>query len=179
MKNSLFLILPLVLLAATASAQVKPFKVICIEEKSTGYNWKSGNWVQTNFIARDKFTIQKIDTNVLSKDSGHHMFCGDGGDVLWKLSNGCYQFNELGEKPSALNTRECSENFHYSSNDRGYIDCPGGVARNHIIFKPDGEFVSFSSSFGVGMAIQDGSAGSDKPRDSITVSVGKCSVISD
>ena len=61
MNRRLWLCLPLTLFAATASGQAKPFKVICVEEKSTGFNWDADNWVQKNFKANKKIIIQKID----------------------------------------------------------------------------------------------------------------------
>ena len=182
MNRRLWLCLPLTLFAATASGQAKPFKVICVEEKSTGFNWDADNWVQKNFKANKKIIIQKIDMdrfNGLEMDPNlTPKFCSEPTPQSLAGGIGCYLFNEVGKKASIVDAGDCFELFDHSTNMPKYVDCRGGGSiQGHVVFKPDGDFVRFSNSTTVGYDISN--VDTDEKRDSLTVTVGKCSALSE
>jgi hypothetical protein len=157
-------LLPLALLCCygTLSAQqaaVRPFKALCISDKETGFNWKSGDWVQTNFNAGEKLLVQKLAMpNPFCKEEVKSTFSGVG--VF--LSKGCYLINVMGSPPTLLFDTEMCDEFWEEQSIRA-IHC------RRFSFHPDGRFIRLPWHSDI----------SNNPKndnkDSLVLSVGKCS----
>jgi hypothetical protein len=140
-------------LSAQQSAS-RPFKTLCVSEKETGFNWVSGDWVQTNFKAGEKLLIQKMtasDPRCMA-DKSKGMFG----------TSGCYQIEGSGFLPQLIleNCDEISE-----KNTLKVVHC------RKISFHPDGRFIQFPWHADISNNPPSGA------KDSLVLSVGKCSRI--
>jgi hypothetical protein len=142
-------------LSAQQSAP-RPFKALCVSEKETGFNWVSGDWVQTNFKAGEKLLIQKIAPKEpwCKADTKNGMFG----------TSGCYQIKALGSAPSISDIPEMCDEIS-EKNTLKVVHC------RKISFHPDGRFIRLPEHSDI----------SDNPKngvkDSLALSVGKCSRI--
>lgn len=156
-------LLPLVLLCChgTLSAQqaaIRPFKALCVSDKETGFNWKSGDWVQTNFKAGEKLLVQRLATP-------NPVFCKEevrsavGGLTV---SKGCYLINVMGSPPDLFAGPEMCDEIG-DEQSLQVIHC------RLFSFNPDGRFIKLPWHSNI----------SDRPKndskDSLVLSVGKCS----
>jgi hypothetical protein len=155
-------LLPLVLLCCygTLSAQqaaVRPFKALCVSDKETGFNWKSGDWVQTNFKAGEKLLVQKLaEPQPFCKEEA---IVTSGGITVTK---GCYRINVVGSPPDPLfGVESCDEILEQQSVK--VVHC------RRFSFHPDGRFIKLPWHSDISNSPK------DDYKDSLVLSVGKCS----
>lgn len=130
------------------------FKALCVSDKATGFNWNSGDWVQTNFIPGEKLLIQKI----VESDP----FCKTDVKASMFGTKGCYRIKVLGSPPSFMDLPETCDEIT-QKNSLIVIHC------RKISFHPDGRFIRLPSN----ADISNNPKNDDK--DSLVLSVGKCS----
>lgn len=162
----------LILSAAEVTVDsVKPFTSLCIGENSTGFDWRGGKWMQTNFKP-DKYLLKKIDYEkaMLSPNAiDRPILCNKPSFKSYNTSalafvKACYSFTRFGGPSiSWIESKMCLESFRSGSFDE--INCEG-VGR----FKPNGLFVKLPSSTST-------SLGSEPEKDSLNLEVGTCSVL--
>src|SRR5262249_10341915 len=138
-------------------------------DKATGFLWRNNGWVPTQFKP-EKYLVEKIDIGADLMRSG---FCRseiqgkqriDGKDVI--IDHGCYSVREMGSKSSPVNSHICIEQWNRKSGKLSLesVDCPD------FRFAPDGYF----------HAVEWQSATLDAKadyKDSMQITVGKCSVL--
>lgn len=147
-------------------------KTLCIEEKATGFNWKSGDWVHATFKPSRKWLIQKIkilDNRQNEMDLQKYGNCTKETKVIlsetMKGSRSCYSVREFGMASTPLFDNEmCWE--YFENNTLKAIYC------KNIIFKPDGNFIM--NPHGPTANIIESNP-KDDYKDSLVLSVGKCS----
>ncbi|RYF83963.1 MAG: hypothetical protein EOO29_01390 [Comamonadaceae bacterium] len=152
------------------SAPLISFKSICISDKETGFNWKSGEWVQANFKAGTKLLVQKLDIEAYAArppDERPHMCKPEPGTSFGTLSTsrGCYLVKEMGAPSSLLSAEMCDEIL--DKNNLNVVHC------RRFSFHPDGRFIQFPSHADIS------SNPKDDYKDSLALAVGKCSRLSD
>jgi hypothetical protein len=145
---------------------------LCIEDALTGFDWKGGHWVQTNFIT-SQYLIRKHDPDDPIAATCYAELARDGREIA-RINEkqthtfGCYSHTEVGAEPS------------YPSACREWLDQNGGIALIQCSsvalqyqFMPTGEYFS-TRDFG---AV--GTFSAEDERDSLGIAVGRCSVVSD
>lgn len=144
----------------------KLFSLLCVETGSTGFNWVDGNWQQTNFNLQN-YVLRKVEsTNAFlceratgeihpsqRKEFGH--------------AQGCYVFAEVGDTalPDA-----CTENWYLGD---------GSKNANLVSVVCDG-FMDVSVRLSGVFVVTRTYSYSDtdvRYRDSLALSVGKCSFV--
>jgi hypothetical protein len=144
---------------STLSAQQsapRPLKTLCVSEKETGFNWVSGDWVQTNFKAGEKLLIQKIVEPT--------PYCKADTTPSSLSTKGCYQIKVLGSPPSFLDfPDECDEISE--KNSLKVVHC------RKISFQPDGRFIRLPWHADIFENPK------NNTKDSLVLAVGKCSRI--
>lgn len=147
------------------------FKTLCIEDKATGFNWKSGDWIQTNFKAGDKLLIQKIDMTTNSKKPIEEQYIPCQQTELissvdkYLYLKACYSVRNFGVEPlpgHLLDGEMCYELLE--NNNLKSIMCQG----KGITFHPNGDFIQ-TRGVNIDPFPKDGY------KDSLVLSVGKCS----
>jgi hypothetical protein len=156
-----------------------PSSVLCMDEKSTGFNWRDRGWVQTNFAANSRFIIRKLDIAKYQNKSTEEkwkndvFFCENPTTAFTnekdKKFNGvvksCYEIKDMGSSATLTDSQMCSELWRDGQLQR--ISC-----RDHspqFYFNPEGAFIRFPWHTDI-----DKSAAK---KDSLALSVGSCSVI--
>ena len=137
------------------------FSVFCKEKKVTGFNWKSDNWQKASF-KKDEYIVTKVEK------TPKHLFCNPDKKTTdaknSKMTESCYSIRKLGEEVSWINVHKCLEEWEKSSNKLSRLSCDllggkmylqleGWFHRSHLHGKMDGD------------------------KDSLLLSVGKCSKI--
>lgn len=142
--------------------------VLCVEEGSTGFNWRNGDWVQTNYHL-DQFIMKDV-----SEDPELGKFCSvepptedDYGIVK---GTRCFNQTEVGDEPSPFGSSHCRVYYKPDMKTVRTVYCEGGYAE--VNFQAPGEFVSTRT-----YSAPDVEMGAADSRDSLVISVGKCSVI--
>jgi len=145
------------------------FTSLCIEDKSTGFNWRNGDWHQTNFMP-NKYIVKKVkidptpgsDTFQCYEDmKGKKNLSFDGKKIY---DYGCFNIRDYGDKFTAFYNQLCAQSYDDDENIKG-VDC-------HMMnFQPNGAFIKsrFQSSLT--------SHPKNDYKDSLILSVGKCSVL--
>ena len=142
------------LLAGTNSvAEEEEYKALCIEEKSTGFNWINGGWKQVNF-ENEKYIVTKL--KIYTDKSKNPTGCKHiapksiNPDPLARIFSGlkgesgeCINIRDFGEEYSEVFNRTCEEHQVKDDSSRnGYltiaIDCK--AFGQNFIFDPDGKF---------------------------------------
>jgi len=148
---------------------------LCVESGSTGFNWQRGAWVEASYtpeqlivrevpladelglMCRVRFNRQNLVEGIVRTDYG-------------ASRNACYVMHVVGGEPSAADTYACVE-YLGDGDAISSVSCQGNVFQS-FNFQPSGEWVSTRT-----YAAPDGSATADQNRDSLVLSIGKCSVI--
>lgn len=162
--------------------QDEPFNALCVTTKSTGFNWKNGDWVATNFKPSTKYLVQKLkieeadflgfDKNKKQVKSGSCFSEMQKKHILPNspIHYGCYNIRPMGTPFFTMNSRLCTE---YPAKDgRGkeyiYISCQIGLVEQRFDFSPNGLFITANTS-----SIEENPK--DGYKDSLAIDVGKCS----
>lgn len=142
------------------------FKAVCIRDKATGFNWRSGDWIQTNFAPGKQIFIQKIDIvkNSTKPFNERAIFCKEeegfqSGEFAG--SKGCYVIKEAGRETLPIDGKMCTEFF--KNRQLQSISC------EKITFHPDGNFIELPWHSDIDQRPK------DDYKDSLILSVGKCS----
>ncbi|MFP9138566.1 hypothetical protein ACLI1C_15410 [Devosia sp. XGJD_8] len=157
-----------VALAMILPAQSFALTVLCAESGSTGFNWRDGKWVNSDY-ALDQYIVQDV-----SEDPELSAYCESTEPTA--TANGasyaerCFNLSVVGEAKSSFSTTEC-RTFYDATGVAVSVRCGNSVYQT-INFEPTGEFV-LSRTFG----IPDFQVPAPAQRDSLVLSVGKCSVI--
>lgn len=176
MRLVLFGLLAMTLLASDAAgAERQPAKkLLCVVDQSTGFNWKDGQWMRVSF-ARKSYIIIRRDPSVFDAACDVAAEWSTHEKVDWTSSKdlpdrvirpACYEISTVGEKAST-STSLCQ--LHTLKNGGAdIVECDGGNMEPFTA-QAGGGFV-ISSVYGVfGTA----------PHNSVHVSIGSCSDISD
>jgi hypothetical protein len=186
MRTLTLFILPLVMACAlthTAKAEITKqdhyFKLLCIEEKSTGFNWKNGDWEQTIFRPR-KLLVEKVKIEPIEPTFPRSGLCalhviGEPtelkADKKSQRISACYNLRALGNAFENFDTIQCIEHWKGTGNNQNLIDIQcNGIVQN-IVLKPTGWFHAAN----VHDQLEDKTEKNKKA--SLTLSVGKCDII--
>ncbi len=164
------ILISVMILSSLMSSEIErenlEFTSLCVDEGSTGFNWKNGAWKQVNY-APNKFIIKKI------KDSTQ--YCNvKKQDKKFKekglnFSEGCYLMKDMGDKHWGFMNipSKCNQVWKFTNGKYilTRINC------KEIMFQKDGNFVKHSLGANLDNKPKNNS------KDSIFVSHGKCSVI--
>jgi hypothetical protein len=143
---------------------------LCIEEQSTGFAWRGGNWIGVDF-ASSKFIVKKIDP---VKGWGNCVLEEPKDDTVnpnHPTLSRCYNVREFGGEYNPLDSRFCTE-FYSGEGDffkLTHIICTDGTRR--LVFKPDGWFHRGHTHE------QIGNNPKDDYKDSLTIVVGHCATM--
>ena len=178
MKKTYFLLVSifLVFITNTSFAVTEEddyFTVLCEEEQSTGFNWEDGGWVRTKFIT-SKIIIKKV------KWDEKYVFCTEQEiknrteyeDLKWVY--GCYESKRFGEEWSSYPryaVKVCSEWWEEINDEFVLQSVKCDDSPQEINFAPNGYF--HKSYFHSNLS----SKPKDDYKDSLYVSVGKCSTL--
>lgn len=149
---------------------------LCIEESSTGFNWRQGHWVEATFSGH-QYLVREIERAEEVGESCFERIAREArslepinnGFNTW--SSGCYAIYDVGTEPGRFDVLMCDERW----SDNGSVDFVGCEHGGFQQFKMNvpGEFVSYRT-----YAAPESDPKDDAERDSLVLSVGKCSVIS-
>ena len=157
-----------VALALALPAQSFALTVLCVEGGSTGFNWHEGRWVNTQY-SLDQYIIQDV-----SEDTALSAYCESTEPTKtingWTYADRCFNLSVVGEEKSFVSTMQC-RTFYDEADNAASVMCDRSGPTN-IKFRPTGEFV-LSRTFGV----PDVRIPMPTERDSLVISVGKCSVV--
>lgn len=146
---------------------------LCVEEQSSGYVWRDGTWLPATY-SHDSYIVKPImpddplgyGCHNRIKANGHPTEA-DPGAVFMQVY-GCYTAYLVGDAPSEFDVSMCMQYWH--SGVLTVISCASeGAARYE--FEPNGEFL-YHRTYAVRV-----SRTTNAERDSLVLSVGKCSVI--
>lgn len=160
----------LVMLAAMLPAQGFGFTSLCVEDVSTGFDWQDDRWVQRTFTTRQHI-VQRIDE---SNEIASNCYAGIASNprvASGASSMGCYSIRLMGEESRWTNVWPCFEN-NIGRGGQPFDSVICMETTHPFRMEPNGEFVITQN-----VAIPDYE--DREIRDSIAISVGKCSVISE
>jgi len=157
------------LLAQVTPQTIKPFKSLCVDEKSTGFNWNNGKWEAATFNL-SKYTLEKIDYNkqilsekVIDRPLSCEKPTATNVDNEKDVVLACYAVNRFGRPTyNAIHAANCLESFKGGQIESIYCSGVGS-------FKPNGLFVKLPTP--TALDLSDGNY-----KDSMVVSVGTCGV---
>jgi hypothetical protein len=157
-----------VALAVMLPAQSFALTVLCAESGSTGFNWREGKWVNSDYNL-ERYIVQDVtDDPVLGE------YCQPtpptAGDYGVVTGTRCFNQSSVGEVKSVFATTTCRIYYKTDMTTITTAYCEGGYAE--IKFEPTGEFV-MSRTY----AAPDSDKTAVDQRDSLVLSVGKCSVV--
>lgn len=150
-------------LTATAAAY------LCVEDAVTGFDWDNGRWIQRNYFAT-QWLVRKH-----GPDEAVAAFCftemkldglspgGKGPDGTF----GCYSRSEVGQPVGFVH--RCRE-FLATDGTLHSIDCARYILPYR--FFPNGEYVA-TQTYEISPPPHEGQ------RDSLSIAVGRCSVVTD
>jgi hypothetical protein len=163
--------------SAMALEQDKPYTSLCIGEKSTGFNWTNGKWVKANFDP-EKYLAVKLQIEPVTKgnplpESG---YCArDIKDQnpwntdIGEFRSGCYNFRHFGSDIFGHESEVCTEIWRINGPEKNLesVHCN----KKKLTFAPNGNFIYPLIHTNINPEpIR-------KNKDSLVISVGKCSVI--
>jgi hypothetical protein len=173
----MLLISTLVLVGHAAHAEItdekKSFQSICIEEKSTGFSWRQGNWAYSKFEP-SKYLAVKIDLSNLSEDEValDNIACIDVVKSKLRVvgnqgyAPACYNVRLVGDKMRTFENEKCWEEWAVNGDKKSLKQISCKLFR----FMPDGAFHAAH--------IHDSLSPPQKDyKDSLSVSEGQCSVL--
>lgn len=148
---------------------------LCVESASTGFDWTGGQWAQTRFQP-EQIIVRPVG---LADDLGFLCRATFGaGDITTEIvrteyaatRHSCYLQYGVGTEPTYSDAYVCREVL--GEGDKVMrVSCKMNRFQE-FEFEPSGEWVSVRA-----YAAPDSSVGPSERRDSMALSVGKCSVI--
>lgn len=183
MKKLLLILLSLGIIgSANAVSSVDDyFTSLCISESSTGFNWEKNAWKAVNFKAGTKHLITKVNPNEArnyectdTKNLEDDSYFTNSNNEPKLVREGCYVIKEFG-----LDTLEYKKDCLevWSTFPRGSDDInPKTKKLESVQCWDDGFYFSPNGLFQTSYVHGDVSNYSNY-KDSLTVSVGKCSTL--
>ena len=176
----LLLSLGLVGLSNAVSSVDDYYTALCVTEKSTGFNWEDNNWKQYNFT-QSKYVVNKLNpAEVLefqcseTKDRNKDIYISRLDEFE---TYGCYLIKRLGYDGFDLK-QDCNEKWSTYPKQDGEkypkikkLEVVWCSSLNDFKFSPNGWFHSNAEVTGSSLE------SSSKYKDSLVLSVGKCSSI--
>ncbi len=163
----------LVVIAQPVFGSKAGYSVICVEEKSTGFNWENKNWVQANFKP-ETYIVSRVPADkyrtLVEARANNVYLCEDNSSEYQKYEkiefiNACYSVTKIGQQPTFLDTNMCSELWE----SKKLISVHCNKHSSKLTFRPTGNFIKQPWHTDLS---------SDVPnKDSLTLSVGKCTSI--
>jgi hypothetical protein len=159
------------LAAAEIQSREQLFKILCIGDKSIGFDWENNEWVKAQFTP-EKYLIEK-----LRIDDKSTPFCAmkAGDDKPFRtddyaLERGCYSVRTLGQKSYPTPAKLCLEEWKKSGEEWGLnsVSCHDS---EYIQFKPEGAFIL--SMWSAPHDLDDDA----QQKDSKSITVGRCGVM--
>lgn len=151
--------------------------MLCVTDASTGFNWVSGRWVQTNF-----FNKQYVVSKVPPESSFGASRCGASianrqtepifaEDVTLAYAWGCYDIPEVGDEPGIAIAEPCQEQWQRSIDGSVTLSAlwctESGFSRFQL--RTNGPFVLTRTYAAF--------AANNESRDSLVLQVGRCSLL--
>lgn len=149
------------------------YSLLCVDEDATGYNWVNKKWVRTSFKS-EKYVVTRIEPTKYSSTAvartNNLFLCEDKSKDDLNLSNmtalyACYSISSLGEKPGPMDARMCSEIWEKGNLTQVHCNEHSG----QFSFEPNGNFIR--------KPWHSDARSSETKKDSLVLSVGKCSTI--
>jgi hypothetical protein len=158
------------LFAQVTPQTLKPFKSLCIDEKSTGYNWNNSRWDVATFNL-SKYTLEKVDYDkgmLSEKVIDRPLSCGrptaTNIDNEKDIVLACYAVNRFGRPTyNAVHAANCLESFKGGVIQSIYCSGVGS-------FRPNGLFIKLPTPTALDVS-------DSIYKDSMVVSVGTCGVL--
>lgn len=155
---------------AIAQTNIAPFKAVCISEDSIGYNWRDGRWVRVTYAAGERFVVQKLDAELYKTKPllEQPILCfkdSTGTSKSIYEDRGCYLVKDIGSAKTTIHGEVCTEYFDGSK--------PIKIVCKSMTFLPDGSFVASPEYADISPTPPGGR------KDSLALSVGRCSRLSD
>ena len=148
------------------------FTSLCVKEESIGYSWKNNKWEITKFNL-DKYLVEKVSpqdrfcqVKMQSVDTATVYQGEDKSGVKYYATKGCYNIRRMGQPRYEFNTEICSEYWKKKQNGQEELYMVGCTYSN---FEPNGDFTMGR--------ISDDLRNDQEYKDSMSLSVGKCSTI--
>ena len=157
-----------------APLELAPFTSLCVEDAATGFDWRNGEWKAGRYHPKLKYMVQKIPEsqyrNPPQSPNVPHVLCEPrvGADLNgYKISFGCYNIRESGEKLFPPNSVMCSE--QWIKGELRTISCK--EAQRPFFFVPDGNFIAYPWHADISIKPE------NNYKDSLAISVGRCSTV--
>ena len=164
----LLAVLPSATLAVPRELPV--FKALCISEKEAGFNWKAGEWDYAKFKPGRQILIQKLNLAAYASTPAYETPVNCKAEppktfLTMTYAKGCYLIKEMGTKTFVALAETCTEVFDESTLKA--IKC------ERLTFLPDGQFIERPMHDDINPKPK------DDIKDSLALSVGKCSPLLD
>ena len=150
----------------------KPFSMICVADKATGFNWKNDDWIYATFKP-ETYIIRKLDgrnesCSIVEQERGEFTRPIVMSEPKWGSAKRCYLRSAMGRKDPLPIADRCEELWGDSNGKLVLqtIFCQGTSSKYNV--QIDGAFV-LTTTYGALMK--------DQPRDSVILELEKCSVI--
>lgn len=140
--------------------------VLCVGAAATGFNWRDGVWVKANYLP-GQYLIQDVsdDPELSGSCKPAPITTSEWGT---KTSSRCFNSAEMGEERYSFHTTACRV-FHNTADES--IESVGCESLfGNYTFAPNGEFVRTQ-------VYADPHEVTQPDRDSLAITVGKCSVV--
>lgn len=157
-----------VALAVILPAQSFAMTVLCVENSSAGFNWREGEWVNAEYKP-EQYIVQDVTGDPVL---GEYCQPTPPKAGMYGVVTGtrCFNQSTVGEEKSVFATTSCRIVYKPDMTTIKTAYCEGGYAE--IKFEPTGEFVMTRT-----YAAPDSEHTAVAQRDSLVLSVGKCSVV--
>lgn len=155
-------------ISAHAADMPDEYMLYCKGEKATGFDWRSKDWIETQFRASDYIVIKSKENFCLDKIN---LQINTTKDIM-HYKQSCINIRAVGEKYSPNLSSKCTEYYSDSTKNKwnDFLSCDGfGWSKGNFATEFDGWF--HKSSFHSNLLKE-----SDY-KDSLVLEVGKCSRI--
>jgi len=147
----------------------KPFSMLCVPKKGTGFDWKNNDWQQASYKP-STYVLSKLGGDA-AKEKCWTQILSEGVDISDPIasgtSRGCYIIKELGESEKDVLGDVCTE--HWEERRKGPVLNEVSCRFNYEVrARVDGPFVLTRTN-----AIF---ATEDRFRTSVSLEIGKCSL---
>lgn len=175
MRFWLKIVLLVLLVPSTAIAEIQNrgqlFKLLCIGEKSVGFDWSGKEWTVARFKP-EKYVVEKMPI-----DNKMTPFCtltapDDKGMVTedYALQKGCYSIHEFGYKSYPMLSKLCLEEWR-KIREKWTLELVFCNDEEYINLKPEGMFILSQWS-----APHDLDEKADR-KDLKSITVGRCGIM--
>lgn len=143
------------------------FQLFCTQEQSRGFNWRSGEWTTSEFLP-EQVVITKSPANNCTDPRPEN---GDLFSATFIARDVCLNERRVGSRYYPHSSDWCTEYYLYRDTEwETSITCNG--SNIHGTFDPRGRFQMAN----VHSDVSDRGRARDGMKDSLSVSVGRCSL---